>query len=368
MKFLFHFYDLRQRAGIQRAICELSNALVAAGYEAVVLSESDRSASAYPLDVRVVLETYSNPEPQSTGFPAWPAKTLWACRQYSLLRRAIARHHPTIVIDHGTALGLLYPFAHLAGTPFALQRHFPGRRFPGGRVLYRLLALFSSARSVVVLTNSIADEMRQLGFKHVTVIPNPLPADAQPSPYSEATPRLGLLIGRAGNPQKGFDIFLRALALRPIPDWHFLIVGPGVDRDPALRNLVREFQLEDQVELHAATADPYAMMRACACLIMPSRYEALPMVALEALSIGRPVIASDVDGLRDVIQPGLNGVLFKSESIADLSSTLVDITRSSDQLAQMAASASTTVERYKTKAIVQLWRAYAQARISTPIG
>ena len=92
------------------------------------------------------------------------------------------------------------------------------------------------------------------------------------------------------------------------------------------------------------------------------------MVALEALSIGRPVIASDVDGLRDVIQPGLNGVLFKSESIADLSSTLVDITRSSDQLAQMAASASTTVERYKTKAIVQLWRAYAQARISTPIG
>jgi glycosyltransferase involved in cell wall biosynthesis len=366
MKFLFHFYDLHQRAGIQRAICELSNSLVANGDDVVVVSGTERSKTAYWLDSRVVLETYSNPEPQKTGWRAWPAKVLWAWRQYSLLRTAVTKHQPTIVVDHGTALGLLYPLSRFGGSSFVLQRHFPGSRFPGGPILYRLLSIISSGKSLVVLTNTIAEDMRQLGFKDVAVIPNPVPTEASFTPYTQATPRLGLLLGRAGNPQKGFDIFVRALARRPIPDWRFLIVGPGVKEDPVLNRLLKESKLGNLVELRAASNDPYALIRSCACVIMPSRYEALPMVALEALSIGRPVIGSDVDGLRDVVQPGINGALFKSEDIADLSSTLLDITSSSDRLACMASQASATVAPYRPEAIAKLWRDYAYSRLSPP--
>jgi glycosyltransferase involved in cell wall biosynthesis len=368
LKFLFHFYDLHQRAGIQRAICELSNALVANHHEVVLVVGTEPSDFAFSVSPSVRVEVFRNPEPQKSGPAAWAAKFIWAARQRRFLRKAILAHRPDLVVDHGTALGLLYPFPRFAGRPFVLQRHFPALAFPNGRVLYRVLRSVSSHKPVVVLTEGIANEMRALGFRNLAVIPNPVPADAQFSPYAVASPRTGLLMGRAGNTQKGFDIFLRALSLKPIPGWRFLIVGPGVDQDPTLRELVCQLQNGNQVELRAATSEPYRLIQDCSCLIMPSRYEALPMVALEALTIGRPVLASSVDGMREVLEPGVNGILFRSDDAAALSSALIAIAEDPQKLAEMARNAPATVRKYGADAVVGLWLSYANGRLTSQGG
>jgi len=171
MKFLLHFYDLHQRAGIQRAITELSNALVGAGHEVVLAANTPRGEAVFPLDDRVLVEEIANPEPEQFGMTAWPLRAAWALREARILRGLVQHHKPLAVIDHGTALGLLYPFRSMDGVPFILQRHFPVAGFPHGKLFHRLLSVFSRSKTVVALTDAIAEELRSQGHFNVAVIP-----------------------------------------------------------------------------------------------------------------------------------------------------------------------------------------------------
>lgn len=88
---------------------------------------------------------------------------------------------------------------------------------------------------------------------------------------------------------------------------------------------------------------------------MPSRYEALPMVALEALSIGRPIIGSDVDGIRDIVHPEVNGLLFPAEDVAKLSAILIDISNHPEKLEQLARRTSETVGLFRRESVTRMW-------------
>ena len=359
MNFLFHFYDLQKKAGIQRAICELANALVEHGDGVVIATHSTRLEIAYRLDDRVIMEQTPYAEPQVFGPLAWPVKTLWGIRQAWALHQIARRYRPGLIVDHGTALGLIYPFKKMYGVPFVLQRHFPAQHFPWGRILYPLLALVSRRKVVVVLTESIAAEMRSHGFMHVTVISNVVPSAAKPKPYSEAIPKTGLLMGRSRTPQKGFDLFLGALAITKMPKWHFSIIGPGCDSDPLLLRLVQKYNLADRVSLLPATNDPYEQISKASCLIMPSRYEALPMVALEALSIGRPVIASDVDGLRDLVINNVNGLIFPCGDVNGLSQCLEHMRDNLFLLEMFASQTLLSIKAFDVSLVIEKWEELA---------
>lgn len=355
MKFLFHFYDLEQRAGIQRAICTLSGALVEQGHEVLIAAHTERARLAFPLDDRVAIAQTPYPEYDKTGFGAWPAKMFWAIRQLGVLKAIARSFKPDLILDHGTAVGLLYPFGRLAGTPFVLQRHFPVKSFPRGAVLYRILGRLNGSKTVVVLTRGIALDLRKFGYSRIVVIPNVAPPDAVPGRPAETAPRLGLLLGRGQNPQKGFDIFLRALAAAETGGWRYIIAGSQVDTDPLLNRLVEELGLRGRVSLQPATSNPWDLIRRSSCLIMPSRYEALPMVALEALSIGRPVIASDTDGLCEVVQDGVNGLTFPSEDIPALARCLNRVCVRPELLDKLALSAHLEGGDFDRSSIVQRW-------------
>lgn len=354
LRFLFHFYDLRQRAGIQRAICELSNALVKDGHEVFIISATEAGEVTYDLDSRVSLIEVAHPEPRRFGPSAWPFRAAWAFRQLRYVSRITKKLKPSIFVDHGTSLGLLYPFRTLAGVPFVVQRHFSIGGFPNGRVMHRLLYYLKRSALIAVLTEGAATDLRSYGYRNAYVIPNVVPAGACPAEYPNGFPRVGLLMGRA-SPQKGFDIFLEALALQKIPGWHFTIVGPGVDEDPQLRSLVERYRLHNEVSLLPATNSPYDFITKASCVIMPSRYEGLPFVALESLAIGRPVIAADVDGLRDVVIDGVNGRLFPSGDIQKLSERLVLTCDDERALSTFARNAPSSIEQFRAKRVIGAW-------------
>ena len=194
-----------------------------------------------------------------------------------------------------------------------------------------------------------------LHYKNVYVIPNVLAAGAKPSEYLPQSPKLGLLMGRA-NPQKGFDLFLEALGRKRIPGWSFQIVGPGVDKDPLLRQLMKKYQLQDTVSLLPATNNPFEYIKRASCVIMPSRYEGLGMVALEALAIGRPVIASDVDGLNEIVLDGVNGRCFPCEDVQKLSDCLVSACGDENKLAEYARNAPSFLDKFRAESVVKAWK------------
>jgi glycosyltransferase involved in cell wall biosynthesis len=112
------------------------------------------------------------------------------------------------------------------------------------------------------------------------------------------------LVGRVQFWQKRQDLAVQALAVarRQIPHIKLLIVGDGPDL-AALRELVRTAGLGDAVVFAGWTDGLSTVYSAMDALVIPSRYEGVPLVMLQALALGRPVIASAVDGMADTLPP-----------------------------------------------------------------
>jgi glycosyltransferase involved in cell wall biosynthesis len=140
-----------------------------------------------------------------------------------------------------------------------------------------------------------------------------------------------------------------------MPGWHFSIIGPGCDSDPLLLNLIQKYDLADQVSLLPVTDDPYEQIRKASCVIMPSRYEGFGLVALEALSIGRPVIASNADGLRDFVINEVNGLTFPCKNIDELSKCLVRIRNHPNLLKELANRTSISIAPFSRNLILHKW-------------
>lgn len=127
---------------------------------------------------------------------------------------------------------------------------------------------------------------------------------------------VGSLIGRKAN-----DQLLRAAAsLRGrVPDFHLLLVGEGPQR-PALEALAQRLGLADRVTFAGFQAAPLAWMAAMDVAVLASAKEGLPRVILEAMLLGKPVVASDIVGSRELVGDGETGFLYPygdEEALAD---------------------------------------------------
>lgn len=112
------------------------------------------------------------------------------------------------------------------------------------------------------------------------------------------------LIGRVQFWQKRQDLAVKALALarRQIPNLKLLVVGDGPDL-AALKELVRVQGVQDAVVFAGWTDGLSPVYSAIDALAIPSRYEGVPLVMLQAMYFRRPVIASAVDGMVDTLPP-----------------------------------------------------------------
>lgn len=100
--------------------------------------------------------------------------------------------------------------------------------------------------------------------------------------------------------QKGFSTAISAIALMRDEISRYVIVGQGAERSD-LDNLIRRHSLEDKVMLVGWQSDVEKYYRKADIQLIPSHREGFGLVAVEGMSTGLPVVASDVDGLREVV-------------------------------------------------------------------
>src|SRR5690606_15292875 len=87
-----------------------------------------------------------------------------------------------------------------------------------------------------------------------------------------------------------------------------VIIGNGPLRQE-IEKIVAELALDDAVLIGGPRSNPFPILAACDCLVMSSNHEGQPMVLLEAMTLGVPVVATDVDGNRDLLKPYGYGLL-----------------------------------------------------------
>jgi glycosyltransferase involved in cell wall biosynthesis len=150
--------------------------------------------------------------------------------------------------------------------------------------------VFGRAAAVVAVSNAIADSVRPLGAGDVQVIPNGI--DFPPAAGTEANPPYALYAGRLSK-EKG--VLELVGAARGLP----LVVagdGPLRSRVPQARGFVPRDEL-------------LRLLDEAAVVVCPSRREGFGMACLEAMAHGKPVVATNVGGLRDLVVDGETGVV-----------------------------------------------------------
>ncbi|MBI3747845.1 MAG: glycosyltransferase family 4 protein, partial [Chloroflexi bacterium] len=125
-------------------------------------------------------------------------------------------------------------------------------------------------------------------------------------------------------PEKGHPTLLEAwpLVLRSCPDTYLLIVGEGSRRD-ALEAQARELRIAHRVVFTGRRDDVPAVTAALDVAVLPSYREAQGMVILEAMALSRPVVASNVGGIPEMIDDGVTGLLVPPHDPAALAAAIV---------------------------------------------
>jgi glycosyltransferase involved in cell wall biosynthesis len=163
--------------------------------------------------------------------------------------------------------------------------------------------LLRGARAVIAVSNALADEARRLGAHEVTVIPNGI--EIPPEPGVETEPPYVLFAGRLSE-EKGVEEFVaatRGLRTTVAGD------GPLRDRVPGALGFVPREEFE-------------RLLAGAAVVAVPSRREGFGVACAEAMAYGRPVVASAVGGLLDLVRDGETGLLVPPRDPAALRAAL----------------------------------------------
>lgn len=127
--------------------------------------------------------------------------------------------------------------------------------------------------------------------------------------------------------QKGFDILIKAWGLisQEIGDWKLKIYGEG-HLKPDLQQLIDSLHLSDSIEICKPVNNINDIFTASSILALSSHYEGLPMVLLEGMACGLPLVSFDCQcGPKDLIKNNVNGSLIKRGDIESLSNSILDL-------------------------------------------
>jgi glycosyltransferase involved in cell wall biosynthesis len=155
--------------------------------------------------------------------------------------------------------------------------------------------------------------------------------------YAGTEPRL-LCIGRL-IPIKGHEVLLRALrrARQQVPGLSLDIAGTG-PVEPTLRSLARDLRIEDAVRFLGHVTPVGQMIENAAIVVIPSLGEGFGMVALEAMERGRPVIATAVGGLPEIVVDGETGIVVPPGDEQALAAAIVALATDLGHGAEMGAA------------------------------
>lgn len=156
-------------------------------------------------------------------------------------------------------------------------------------------------------------------------------------------------VGFAGrlNPEKNVNWILEAArkARTDLPDLRFWIAGDG-PMGKELRAFVREHQLEDTVTFMGRVEDMRAFYNAINLLVLPSRFEAFPLVIAEAAFCSCPSLRSNTEGAEDQIQHGQTGFIFDINSgVTGLYAMILHAFETGQHLSKMGKRANEHLSR-----------------------
>jgi glycosyltransferase involved in cell wall biosynthesis len=256
------------------------------------------------------------------------------------------------------------------GRPGSVEVRFRRLKAPF-QILLGLITARAADLALAPSAATAAEIRRDYRVEEVGVIPNVTGGlDVAPSGSLEGEPGYLLFVGRL-RIRKGVEVLLEALReLRGrIPGTRLRIAGDGEHR-AALERRVDELGLRDAVSFLGSCdgARVRTLLREAAALVVPSIYEGMPLVVLEAMDAGVPVVASAVSGIPEVVVDGETGWLVPPEDPEALAGALTEVLGGPAEARRRGEAGRRRVEeRYRPARAAADWRALMERSTGGPL-
>ena len=191
-------------------------------------------------------------------------------------------------------------------------------------------------------------------INNIEVIPNFIEKIAQAS--APLNNKSMIAVGRMSY-QKGYERLIEAwgMVAKKHPDWILNIFGGGELKEE-LEQQISDANLKDVIKLHSPSKDIMSEYNHNSALVLSSRYEGLPMVLLEAMSAGLPIISFACQcGPRDVITPDYNGLLVQEGDIQGLANAILQVIDNPSLRMRLGHNSYEKSSEYKMDKIMNNW-------------
>lgn len=358
MRLTLIIYSLSS-GGAERVMSNMANYWAEKGLDITLITLEKIKAPFYELNPRIKLKSLDIGQPSSNPLQGFLSNLnrLW------VIRKAIRKSQPEAVISFMTRANVLVLLATvLLKIPVLVcEQVFPS--FSVDSKIWKILRslVYHRASRLIVLSESSLACFSSFVQRRTVIIPNPvfIPENGHhPNSETPVQPngKTLMAMGRLAH-QKGFDLLLQAFAkiADKHPDWSLKIWGEGELRPP-LETQRDNLGLQDRVSLPGLTKDPYKEMKQADLFVMSSRFEGFPVVLVEAMACGLPVISYDCpSGPRDAIQNGINGLLVPPENIDELARALDDLMQNEEKRKDFANRAPEVKEQFGLEKVMGLW-------------
>ena len=272
------------------------------------------------------------------------------------LRRLLRKHPYDIVHSHNTSCQFLT--AAVPGiTRFTTEHNTSNRRRawrwfkPIDRWMYSRYQKIVCVGEETRQTLSAWLDMPELE-ERMTVIPNGIDLEriATATPAEDLTKQEGfkILMVSAFRPEKDQQTLIYALS--KLPEQYRLFLAGGAETPEsqrilnACRALAKELRLGDRVQFLGIRSDIPSLLAAADVLVLSSRHEGMSLSVLEGLASGKPMIASDVEGMRDLVSGA--GILFPQGDASALAECIREVCENPREAREIGIRGKARAEKY----------------------
>jgi glycosyltransferase involved in cell wall biosynthesis len=284
----------------------------------------------------------------SLGISRWQKVTGLYLR--TLARELLKQKNDILICNLNTDVRSAGLLAKMTGTPVILARH-GSLNYPKKRLRYRLSAHYI-LDGIITNSNKIKSIYTGYGWfdeRFVKVIHNgiTIPETVVQYDFSKRFPGKKIIYsaGRLSE-VKGFTYLIEAAALlkQTRTDLIFAISGEGkLEMD--LKKQAVAAGLEESFIFTGFSADIFPMLKGCHLFVLSSIMEGMPNVVMEAMAMHKPVVATDVNGVRELMVDGKTGLIIPPKEPAALAAAIAKVIDNPDLLAEFGRAGYERVNR-----------------------
>lgn len=255
-----------------------------------------------------------------------------------------------IVHTHNTACQYYMPLAKIisqAKCKLITTEHSSNNRRRNSRIFrYLDKFIYKKYQSIISISEDASDALKNFIGKNynITTIENGINLSKfQSLRHSDFTESERIITMVAGfREAKDQDTLIRAISLLT-DEYKLWLVGDG-ERREILENLVKELNLSDRVKFWGISNDIPKILEESHIIVLSSHWEGLSLSSIEGMASGRPFIASDVDGLREIVDG--HGILFPHQNSEYLANEIKSLCKNSERYQQIACSCQERAKQF----------------------